>query len=102
MGDFDPDMRSPERPRGPRRAGTTIGDDAIAESSSAAEIKRKDEPRLVTPQLAHDFSVLKLELRMGGRTQSDLVHSLEKNSVASLLDGQIQQSIRHLFSSRNA
>ncbi|KAJ5058258.1 hypothetical protein J3E74DRAFT_221393 [Bipolaris maydis] len=95
MGDFDPASRSPERPRGPRRAGTTIGDDA--ESSSAVEHKRKDEPRLVTPQLAHDFSVLKLELRMGSRTQTDLVHSLEKNSVASLLDGQIQQSIRHLF-----
>ncbi|CAN9119606.1 Transmembrane GTPase [Alternaria arborescens] len=98
IGNFDPDMRSPERPRGPRRAGTTIGDDPAAESSAAAEQKRREEPRLVTPQLAHDFSVLKLELRMGGRTQTDLVHSLEKNSVASLLDGQIQQSIRHLFS----
>jgi GTP-binding protein EngB required for normal cell division len=98
VGDFDPRTRSPERPRGPRRAGTTIGDDPMAESSSAAEQKPKEEPRLVTPQLAHDFSVLKLELRMGGRTQTDLVHSLEKSSVASLLDGQIQQSIRHLYS----
>ncbi|KAF1836294.1 hypothetical protein BDW02DRAFT_521419 [Decorospora gaudefroyi] len=98
VGDFDPHQRSPERPRAPRRAGTTIGDDPVAESSSAAENKPKEEPRLVTPQLAHDFSVLKLELRMGGRTQTDLVHSLEKNSVASLLDGQIQQSIRHLHS----
>jgi mitofusin len=97
IGDLDPGMHSPERPRALRRAGTTIGDDPIAESSAAAEQKRKDEPRLVTPQLAHDFSVLKLELRMGGRTQTDLVHSLEKNSVASLLDGQIQQSIRHLY-----
>jgi GTPase SAR1 family protein len=80
IGDFDPSMRSPERPRGPRRAGTTIGNDPIP------------------PQLAQDFSVLKLELRMGGRTQTDLVHSLEKSSIASLLDGQIQQSIRHLYS----
>jgi mitofusin len=97
MGDWDPAVHSPERPRALRRAGTSIGDDPVAESSAAAEQKRKDEPRLVTPQLAHDFSVLKLELRMGGRTQTDLVHSLEKNSVASLLDGQIQQSIRHLY-----
>ncbi|KAF1945913.1 hypothetical protein EJ02DRAFT_337350 [Clathrospora elynae] len=99
VGDFDPSMRSPERPRprAPRRAGTTIGDDPVPESSSAAEKKPKVEPRLVTPQLAHDFSVLKLELRMGGRTQTDLVHSLEKNSIASLLDGQIQQSVRHLY-----
>jgi GTPase SAR1 family protein len=99
IGDFDPAMRSPERPRAPRRAGTTIGEDPFAESSSAAaEEPEKEAPRLVTPQLAQDFSVLKLELRMGGRTQTDLVHSLEKSSIASLLDGQIQQSVRHLYS----
>jgi mitofusin len=98
IGDLDPFVRSPERPRPPRRAGTSIGDDPIAESSSAAATKQKEEPRLVTPKLAQDFSVLKLELRMGGRTQTDLVHSLEKSSIASLLDGQIQQSIRHLYS----
>jgi GTPase SAR1 family protein len=99
LGDFEPIVRSPERPRPPRRAGTSIGDTPIAESSSAAEPEeKKEEPRLVTPQLAQDFSVLKLELRMGGRTQTDLVHSLEKSSIASLLDGQIQQSIRHLYS----
>jgi GTPase SAR1 family protein len=97
IGELDPSMRSPERPRPPRRAGTTIGDEPIAESSSAGE-QETEAPRLVTPQLAQDFSVLKLELRMGGRTQTDLVHSLEKSSIASLLDGQIQQSIRHLFS----
>ncbi|KAF1849317.1 uncharacterized protein K460DRAFT_279457 [Cucurbitaria berberidis CBS 394.84] len=97
LGDADPILRSPDRPRPPRRAGTTIGDDPIAESSSAAPKEKKEEPRLVTPKLAHDFSVLKLELRMGGRTQTDLVHSLEKSSIASLLDGQIQQSIRHLY-----
>jgi mitofusin len=61
-------------------------------------MEREEEPRLVTLKLAHDFSVLKLELRANGQTQSDLVHSLEKNSIPSLLDGQIQQSIRHLYS----
>ncbi|KAF2122841.1 hypothetical protein BDV96DRAFT_481227 [Lophiotrema nucula] len=95
LADFE--TRSPPRPQAPRRAGTSIGDE-IAEPSSSAAPEKKQEPRLVTPQLAHDYSVLKLELRMGGRTQTDLVHSLEKNSVASLLDGQIQQSIRHLQS----
>lgn len=99
IGDFDPSMRSPERnrPRPPRRAGTTIGDNPIPEAGPSEE-PEKEAPRLVTPQLAQDFSVLKLELRMGGRTQTDLVHSLEKSSIASLLDGQIQQSIRHLYS----
>ncbi|KAH8730422.1 mitochondrial fusion GTPase protein [Phaeosphaeriaceae sp. PMI808] len=96
IGDLDP-VSPLDRPRPPRRAGTTIGESA-AESSSAASKERKEEPRLVTPKLAHDFSVLKLELRIGGRTQSDLVHSLEKSSIAALLDGQIQQSIRHLYS----
>ena len=86
------------RPSGPRRAGTSLGEDSThTESSSAAARKPATEPRLVSPQLAHDFSVLKLELKMGGRNQTDLVHSLEKGSIASLLDGQIQQSIRHLY-----
>lgn len=97
LGDFQPPT-SPDRPRAPRRAGTSLGSDfEAAESSAAAEREQKQEPRLITPQLAHDFSVLKLELRMGGRTQTDLVHSLEKGSIASLLDGQIQQSVRHLY-----
>ncbi|KAF2503048.1 hypothetical protein BU16DRAFT_499041 [Lophium mytilinum] len=92
-------VQSPSRPRAPRRAGTSLGEDStVAESSSAAAHQPAPEPRLVTPQLAQDFSVLKLELKMGGRNQSDLVHSLEKGSIASLLDGQIQQSIRHLGS----
>ncbi|PSN66279.1 hypothetical protein BS50DRAFT_554510 [Corynespora cassiicola Philippines] len=95
LSDFD-QVRSPDRPKPLRRAETSIGDD-YAESSSAAAREQKQEPRLVTAQLAQDFSVLKLELRMGGRNQNDLVHSLEKNSIASLLDGQIQQSIRHLY-----
>ncbi|KAF2822025.1 hypothetical protein CC86DRAFT_357989 [Ophiobolus disseminans] len=99
IGDFDASARSPERnrPRPPRRAGTTIGDHPVPEPVPEEE-PEKEAPRLVTPQLAQDFSVLKLELRMGGRTQTDLVHSLEKSSIASLLDGQIQQSIRHLYS----
>lgn len=98
LHDFEPN-RSPDRPRPPRRAGTSIGEDTtVAESSSAAAQENKPEPRLVSAQLAHDYSVLKLELRMGGRTQTDLVHSLEKGSIASLLDGQILQSIRHLYS----
>ncbi|KAF2269881.1 hypothetical protein CC78DRAFT_539797 [Lojkania enalia] len=93
--------RSAPRPQPPRRAGTSIGNDAsTAESSASAAQESKQEPRLVTPQLAHEFSALKIELHMGGRTQTDLVHSLEKNSVASLLDGQIQRSIRHLHSIR--
>jgi GTP-binding protein EngB required for normal cell division len=96
-GNLEP-IRSPERPRPPRRAGTSLGEEFSGEPSSSKTSPPKQEPRLMTPQLAQDFAVLKIDLRMGGRNQTDLVHSLEKGSIASLLDGQIQQSIRHLYS----
>jgi GTPase SAR1 family protein len=86
----------------PRRAGTTIGEDMMEpESSGAAARVPASEPRLVTPQLSRQFSVLKIELKMEGVHQTELVHSLEKQSIASLLDGQINNSVRHLFSLRD-
>ena len=93
----------PSRPQPPRRAGTSLGElrDPAAESSEDGASKTPaQEPRLVTPQLAQDFSVLKIELKMEGLPQSEIVHSLEKQSVASLLDNQINNSIRHLFALR--
>ncbi|KAF2161284.1 hypothetical protein M409DRAFT_28322 [Zasmidium cellare ATCC 36951] len=95
---------SSSRPQPPRRAGTSLGElsnSSLAQSSAdAGEEAPPPEPRLVTPQLAQDFSVLKIELKMDGLAQSEIVHSLEKQSVASLLDNQINNSIRHLFSLR--
>lgn len=90
------------RPRAPRRAGTSLGEmGQAAESSGDAAAKAPAaEPRLVTPQLAQDFSVLKIELKMEGLPQSEIVHSLEKQSVAALLDNQINNSVRHLFALR--
>ncbi|SPQ22956.1 c8ae7f7d-243c-490c-9796-83101e73a1f1 [Thermothielavioides terrestris] len=82
-----------------RRAMTSI-EDAAAESSRAAERRAPAEPRLVTPQIAQEFSVLKLDLKLGALHQAELVHSLEKGSIASLLDGKIQSSIKHLQSLR--
>lgn len=55
----------------------------------------------MTPQIAQDFSVLKLDLKLGTLSHSELVHSLEKNSIASLLDGRVSQSIKHLLSLRD-
>ena len=94
--------RAPARPSTLRRAGTSLGEHQSAESSSAAAVKESapEAPRLVTPQLAQEFSVLKIELKMEGLPQSEIVHSLEKQSVAALLDNQINNSIRHLFSLR--
>lgn len=97
---FDVD-RAVSRPAPPKRAGTSLGEHQSAESSDNATAQAPSpEPRLVTPQLAQDFSVLKIELKMEGLAQSEIVHSLEKQSVAALLDNQINISIRHLFSLR--
>lgn len=91
----------PASPPALRRSWTAAGDaHEEAESSRAQETKAADEPRLVTPQIAQDFSVLKLDLKLGALHQAELVHSLEKGSIASLLDGQISSSIRHLMNLR--
>ena len=88
---------APSRP-GPRRAATSLGEESTAESSTAAEFRKPQEPeRLITPQAEQKFSILKLELKVQGLTQTDIVHSMEKKSIASLLDGKINQSIRHLL-----
>lgn len=80
-----------------RRAQTSLEDYASAESSKAAEKRLAAEPRLVSPQIAQEFSILKLDLKLGSLHQTQLVHSLEKGSIASLLDGKISSSIQHLL-----
>ncbi|KAG8416728.1 mitofusin [Metarhizium acridum] len=82
-----------------RRSMTSV--DALpAESSRAAKNRPAPEPRLVSPQIAQELSILKLDLKLGALHQAELVHSLEKNSIAALLDGKISSSIRHLLSLR--
>ncbi|KAH8668112.1 hypothetical protein BGZ60DRAFT_408616 [Tricladium varicosporioides] len=94
-------MPPPPRPGMIKRAQTSIGEDSTeAESSRDAEQRTVAEPRLITPQIAQEFSILKLDLKLGALHQTELVHSLEKNSIASLLDGKITTSIRHLQSLR--
>lgn len=80
-----------------RRAMTSLEEHASAESSRAGERRQAAEPRLVTPQIAQEFSILKLDLKLGALHQTQLVHSLEKTSIASLLDGKISSSIKHLL-----
>jgi len=97
-----PDASSNPRPRHPKRAETSIGESSSqAESSKIAEKKPIPEPRLVTPQLSRDFSILKIDLKMGNLHQSDLVHSLEKDAISQLLKNQIGKTIRHLQSLRD-
>ncbi|KAF2156591.1 hypothetical protein K461DRAFT_308883 [Myriangium duriaei CBS 260.36] len=95
---YEPQSR--QRPAGLQRAGTSLGELSSKSDASGHSRSQSTEPRLVTPQLAQQFSVLKIELKMEGASQTELVHSLEKQSIASLLDGQINNSIRHLFSLR--
>ncbi|PFH56150.1 hypothetical protein XA68_17004 [Ophiocordyceps unilateralis] len=82
-----------------RRSMTTV-EASSAESSRAAENRPAPEPRLVSPQIAQEFSILKLDLKLGSFNQVELVHSLEKGSIASLLDGKISSSMKHLLSLR--
>ncbi|KAJ5677741.1 uncharacterized protein N7477_003374 [Penicillium maclennaniae] len=91
----------PPRPGSLRRAATTTGGDDFGESSATAERRAAPEPRLVTPQIAQEFSILKLDLKLGALSQAELVHSLEKASIASLLDGKISQSVKHLLNLRD-
>jgi len=84
----------------PLRRSMTSLEEAEAESSRSAEQRAVPEPRLVTPQIAQEFSILKLDLKLGALHQVELVHSLEKASIASLLDGKISTSIKHLLSLR--
>ena len=86
------------RPQALRRAATSAGVEPTAEPSSASQKHESNEPeRLVTAQSAEDFSVLKLNMNVQGFTQAEIAHSMKRESIASLLDGKINQSIRHLL-----
>ncbi|KAL9580676.1 MAG: hypothetical protein Q9212_004348 [Teloschistes hypoglaucus] len=90
----------PFRPAPPRRAGTSLGETSTSESSVTAEKRQQEPERLITPQAAHDFSVLKLDLKIQGMTQAEIAHSLEKETIARILNGKIDAITRHLVSLR--
>ena len=51
----------------------------------------------MTPQLARDFSVLKIDLKVDGLAQTEIIHQMKNSkALAQLLDGQINKSKRHL------
>ncbi|RPB02485.1 P-loop containing nucleoside triphosphate hydrolase protein [Choiromyces venosus 120613-1] len=84
------------RPPPMRRSATSQSDIDLPQPTTPTT----PEPRLVTPQIAQEFNVLKLDLKLGALSPSELVHSLEKSSIASLLDGTISQSIKHFSALR--
>lgn len=101
FGNSDAQHDDLSRPGGLRRAATMPTNEELAESSATAERRAPPEPRLISPQIAQEFSILKLDLKLGALSQAELVHSLEKSSIASLLDGKISQSVKHLLSLRD-
>jgi GTP-binding protein EngB required for normal cell division len=101
-GDASSATDLPVRPGALRRAGTSLGEGHTAESSHAQDKRIDQAPEtLITPQAAQDFSILKLDLKLQGLSQSEIAHSMDRRAVASLLDGRINQSIRHLQSLRD-
>uniref|UniRef100_A0A093VGH5 Transmembrane GTPase fzo1 n=1 Tax=Talaromyces marneffei PM1 TaxID=1077442 RepID=A0A093VGH5_TALMA len=92
---------SPSRPPPIRRAATSLDTADAGESSAAAERRALPEPRLMSREMAEKFMVLKIELKLGAASQTELVHSLEKKSIASLLNGKINQSVKHLLALRD-
>ncbi|KPM34591.1 Transmembrane GTPase fzo1 [Neonectria ditissima] len=83
-----------------RRSETSYQQNASAESSKMGETRLESVPRLLTPQAAPQLAVLNLDLKLGHLHQAELVHTLERSSVASLLDGKIRSAIGHLQSLR--
>lgn len=99
-GDAASSSSATAQPPSLMRSLTSVDTSSSAESSRAAENRSTPEPRLVSPQIAQELSILKLDLKLGALHQAELVHSLEKSSIASLLDGKIGSSIKHLLSLR--
>lgn len=83
-----------------KRALSDIGVQQVERRGSAAQ----PEPRLTSPkivEIAENFNVFKLDLKVGSLSSEELVHSLAKSSVASLLDEKIIQTMRHLLALRD-
>lgn len=101
-----PEEDSANRP-GVRRAATEI---PVSPSRPNGKAKEEalltppsptDVPRLMSSEISHEFNVLKLDLKLGAVSPAQLVQSLEKSAVASLLDGKISQALKHLLSLRD-
>ncbi|KAF4976112.1 hypothetical protein FZEAL_7182 [Fusarium zealandicum] len=96
----DPTTMHRAAPRMIRRCDTSYQDDVNAESSKTAEERGESAPRLIASQVSPQLAVLNIDLKLGHLRQADLVHTLERSSVASLLDERIRSAVSHLQSLR--
>ncbi|KAF5621968.1 transmembrane GTPase fzo1 [Fusarium sp. NRRL 52700] len=83
-----------------RRCDTSYQEDVNAESSRMADERGGTAPRLLVSQVSPQLAVLNIDLKLGHLRQADLVHTLERTSVASLLDEKIRSAVSHLQSLR--
>ena len=86
---------APLRPMA-RRAATSLASEAHTDSNASAARKIPEPECLMSLQAAHQFSVLKCELKVDGLTAAEIAHSQDKKTLASLLDGRINGIKRHL------
>ncbi|KAF5667387.1 transmembrane GTPase fzo1 [Fusarium circinatum] len=96
----DTTMMYRDSPRMIRRSDTSYQDNVNAESSRMAEERGGTAPRLLASQLSPQLAVLNIDLKLGHLRQADLVHTLERTSIASLLDEKIRSAVSHLQSLR--
>ncbi|KAK9389905.1 hypothetical protein V1515DRAFT_176749 [Lipomyces mesembrius] len=97
-----PTSLSSDRPAQLRRAATDLPfSSSNQDKATLVSLSPSSEvPRLMSSQLSHEFNVLKLDLKLGAVSPAELVRSLEKSAIASLLDGKISQALKHLLSLR--
>ncbi|KAK9494715.1 hypothetical protein V1508DRAFT_412422 [Lipomyces doorenjongii] len=97
-----PTSLSSDRPAQLRRVATDLSfASSSQDKATLVSLSPSSEvPRLMSSQLSHEFNVLKLDLKLGAVSPADLVCSLEKSAIASLLDGKISQALKHLLSLR--
>lgn len=93
----------PSRPENAFNRRSSYSNRESNPSSSSSASETSSEPRLVSAKEFGDFNVFKLDLQFGSRHMSsaELIHQLEKTSVASLLDDKLLQIMRHLLSLRD-
>lgn len=84
-----------------KRATSDIGLRSHDGENEEDPVSTSTEPRLVSSRIIQDFNVFKLDLKIGSLSSEELVNTLAKSSVASLLDEKIIQTMRHLLALRD-
>lgn len=87
----------------PRKVKRVVSDLGLREKESKNGDETAENVTLdvIPSPLMKDFNVLKLDLKVGTLSSEELVSTLAKSSVASLLEEKIIQTMRHLLALRD-